>query len=76
MSSSCRDPLERLRLQDEWPSGSWRAHEKALRLPRVARNVMTYLEFLEDIDAFGRPKAPEKPYGEAFLLPGRDDKRR
>lgn len=76
MSSSCRDAPKRLRLEDEWPAGSWRAHEKDLPLPGAAQNLDTYLEFLEDIDAFGRPKAPAKLYGEEFRLPGRDEKRR
>lgn len=74
MSSSWPDAPKRLRLEEVLPLVSWKGFEKGSSRSQAAWTLEIYLEFLEDIDAFGRGKAPAKLYDGAFCLPGLNEK--
>ncbi|MGQ9670767.1 hypothetical protein [Desulfosoma sp.] len=75
MSSSCPDAPKRLKLEDVLPLGLWKVPEEQSSRSGAAWTLEAYLAFLEDIDAFGRAKAPAKLYSCTFRLPGLGEKR-
>lgn len=74
MSSSCPDAPKRLKLEDALPLGLWKVPEEPSSRSGAACTLEAYLAFLEDIDAFGRAKAPAKLHSCTFRLPGLDER--